>query len=79
MTGGSNRTVTTVELELAKDEFVTLAGASTVETATRRLNEIIASMFEYQRNPDGDVDALVTDAMTSLKALVPRDEVESML
>lgn len=56
-----------------------LAGASTVETAVRRLNEIIASMPEYHRNRDGDVYALIMDAMTSLKVPAPRDEVESML
>lgn len=36
-------------------------------------------MFEYQRNRDGDVDALITQAIASLEALAPRDELESML
>jgi len=62
-----------------QEKFVATTGSKTLESATRRLNEIVNAMFEYQRNRDGDVDALITQAIASLEALAPRDEVESML
>lgn len=39
----------------------------------------LSTRFEYQRNRDGDVDAMITQAIESLEALTPRDELESML
>lgn len=57
----------------------TQTGSTTLQSAFRRLNEILGSMFEYQLNRDGDIDTLILEATQSLEALAPRNEIESML
>jgi hypothetical protein len=65
--------------EFLEEKFVSKTGSKTLESATRRLNEVVNAMFEYQHNRDGDVDALIRQAIASLEAFAPRDEVERML